>query len=111
MMELDAKGKMIDGNGAGLAVAKIGRSDLLVHMTPEQAFAFVGCYTTVTVVDKSNEPPPIPQPKHQLTFFGLPVVVDETMAKDEIHFRAENGELVAKLFNLAIPSNFAGVDR
>jgi hypothetical protein len=109
MMELNANGRMIDGNGAGLAVAKIGRSDLLVHMTPEQAFAFVGCYTTVTVVDKSNDPPPMP--KHQLTFFGLPVVVDETMAKDEIHFRAENGELVAKLFNLAIPSDFAGVDR
>jgi hypothetical protein len=109
MYEIDAAGRYMTPSGATYAMSRDGAANTKeVYMHPAQAMCWLNQAITVQVVNQAPADLEVPKKKHPHTFFGAPIVEDEKIPNDEIRLCDEQGNILVRIFNLAVPEVLSG---
>lgn len=120
MIDIDATGMMVNPRLGWFSVAKcsVVASPKSIRVHPYQAFAIMDCYQTVIVKDRRawywrllEKVKLVFVKRASMTFVGLPVIQKAEMDETHMEFLGEDGSILARVKNLAIPAVFEATSR
>jgi hypothetical protein len=106
MPDYDAQGKPINTDMPYGAIIGSGKKPETIQMHPVQLTSIVCFLETVSIVSAENlekVEKSLNEARFPIFFMGMQVIQDPLMRNNEIIFKDAAGEIIGRIFNLAVP--------